>query len=400
MPGIGVATSILTGAWLSILAICSSGRAESVPNTCLASWWTLSIEPPEFVVFRSASPRVAVRAIWQGLAADVTELELAALSVEVRDEHADLVEGNLGMGFPTGPWVEAPLAYTGWSRPDALSNNVWWRPGRELAAGRYVMRTRIPSPAGDEFRGCSYSNYDTVVEFEIQPDGAEPALEVAYSLTVEPTEYVTHSTECADRGEIAFCSRHPNICCWFNLGYTHTVTFTWTDLPQGWSFYHVLEIEYDLIGYPYDRQSLLWHPFPYLWENSEPYILTQSFNPAPWQMPLPPELCARGRVLDILDGSTSLQFDGCVKTAEASRISTRVLACIDEVCAELAGEGKPADVGPEVGDIASGAEPSVGDPGIDGYSSCASGETSSCLLWALALGILSGLRRCGRLSKW
>ena len=372
------------GLWFLVCTSAAVVHAESVPREpCNGSWWTIATDPPRHIAFRSASPTVAVGAVWNKVTATAGLTELEALSVEVTDEHGRRIDGDLGVGFENGPWTEAPLSYTGRGQDDRLAQNAWWRPRAGLASGAYTMRTTIPAPVGEEFRGCSYFNYVTDIEFEIAPELLEPRLEVSHSLTAEPSEYVTHSTECDERGEIAYCPSARDICCWFNPGYTHTVEFEWTNLPPGWSFYHVLEIEYDLIGYPYDKEHLLWHPFPHLWENSESYRLTQAFNPAPWQLPLPAEFCARGRVLDIVSGAPSLQFSGCVVTAEATEVSQRPLECNLDVCAELSGGPKPADSSPEEADAvepqeseladpsAEGATASdVADPGADGFGGC------------------------------
>jgi len=276
------ATAAVLTACLSWLVLTAApARAESVPNTCSASWWTLGIIPSQLVTERTL-PTIAVPAIWTGDVATMTEAERTALSVEVRDELGMPVAGTIGIGFLDGPWRDTGLSYSGWGRPDRLQNNAWWRPTQDLAPGRYTMHTVIPPPSGPSYQGCSYGSYTSDLGFEVRPELPIPEVEVTYSLQVKPTDYISQSTDCSDRADIAYCTYHPDICCWFNDGFTHKVSFAWKHLPPGWSFYHVLELDYDSIGYPYEPQSVLQHPFPYVFEGSEPYALEQSFNPAPW----------------------------------------------------------------------------------------------------------------------
>lgn len=369
-----LALSVTTALIMSLL-VASPAIAESVPsNPCTTSWWMANASISWDYETSLPIPTIALPVMWNGDTSKITEADRTAVAIEVRDPQGAVVPGTFGVGFFDGPWQRSGLSYTGWGRPDLLDISAWWRPQESLPAGRYTIHTIIPSPTnmtsvpGGAPQNCPYADYAFDQTFEVQPELPKVNVDVDYSLVVQPTEYVTHSTDCSDRAEIAFCPSHPGICCWSNDGYTHTVRFAWTNLPRGWSFYHVLSLQYDLIGYPYGQQSILWHPFPHQWEGSDPYILEQSFNPAPWQLPLPPELCARGHVVDIVDGSISFEFDGCVQTDNATRTSAQVLHCDDAACAELAGVPRSDDSGGEISDVSNSTEGEVADPGPDGYS--------------------------------
>lgn len=362
---------------LSTLA--GSARAESVPNGCTGSWWEAIIVPLE-VMTAHALPKVALPVVWNGDVALMSDAERTTLTVEVRDGSGAEVPGAVGIGFD-GPWRERLLSH-GSIRGDRLWNGAWWQPAAVLSPGRYTLRVTHGAPDGAGYQGCYYAAREAGMTFEVLAEWTGVLLTVEPSLVAEKRDGPGYTDSCGYDMPLAWCEDR-DICCFYPLAYRQQMRFAIANLVAGWSYYHVLDIEYDSIAHPYESAMALQHPFPF--ENEfapEVYTLVQTFNPAPWQYPLPSEICARGHVVDITDGSISLAFDECVPTRDAQRVADG-LVCDEALCAAAR-----APIGPEPSDAetteAGERAEAVADPGPDGESGgCGAGATTGLGVLAL-----------------
>ncbi|MFO0751037.1 MAG: hypothetical protein U1F43_35990 [Myxococcota bacterium] len=360
---------------LTLGATSLEARAE-YPPTCRDAWWMPADEADIAIDDVPPDAGVYLPIVWAnegGWPAGGARVDADALVVTVVDPAGDAVAGQVGSGVD--PSVVDLAGPSG--------KRAWWRPSAPLSSGRYVAQVSVRAPP---VRGeCHYVAFDDSRTFDVaDAPSPDPEVELTLSLGLMPDQgLVVHGIDCDEHTPMTMC---PDLggtvaaCCYYadGVGYQLDTSIALTHLRYGHALgYYAVEVARDRLVAPYAREVAVLYP-----DASGAPLQVDDSGIVLASDPLPPALCTKVTLVELLTGRALASHERCVDTALELPTGPRPAPiCNYPACFALTHPPQHPEL-----DATSDA-PDLEDAATPRSSGCAGGATSSAVAW-LALGLV------------